>query len=54
MSMLLALVTKWEQGRKPDPTGQSAQAQVAVEDAGAAAGAIAGLLGPTSRYFLLL
>ena len=49
MTVLLALVSKWESGRKSDPGGQSPAVLVAVEDAGAAAGAIAGLLGPISR-----
>ncbi|KAK9846692.1 hypothetical protein WJX84_003998 [Apatococcus fuscideae] len=49
LTTLLALVSKWETGRKSNPSSQSAQALIAVEDAGAAAGAIAGLLGPLSR-----
>ncbi len=54
MTTLLAFVTKWEQVRKTDASGQSEAGLVAGEDAGAAAGAIAGLLGPTSRYSVLL
>ena len=49
MATLLSLINKWDQGRKTEPNNQSEQALTAVEDAGAAAGAIAGLMGPTSR-----